>query len=171
MKELPSGTVTFLFTDVESSTRLNRELGERYPEALADHRRALRRVFIAHGGVEVDTQGDAFFVAFASAREALAAGAEAQQTLADGPLAVRIGIHTGEAVVTEDGYVGLDVVRGARIAAAAHGGQVVLSEATRALAGDEVTLRDLGEHRLKDLSTARGSVHPEQATRTRSRRC
>ena len=151
MADLPSGTVTFLFTDVESSTRLTRELGERYPEALADHRRALRRVFTAHGGVEVDTQGDAFFVAFASAREALAAGAEAQKTLADGPLAVRIGIHTGEAVVTEEGYVGLDVVRGARIAAAAHAGQVVLSEATRALAGDDVTFRDLGEHRLKDL--------------------
>jgi predicted ATPase len=151
MAELPSGTVTFLFTDVESSTQLTRHLGERYADALVDHRGKLRRIFVAHGGVEVDTQGDAFFVAFGSAREALAAAAEAQAALSYGPLAVRIGIHTGEAVVTDEGYVGLDVVRGARIAASAHGGQVVVSEATRALAGDEVDLRDLGEHRLKDL--------------------
>jgi predicted ATPase len=151
MAEFPTGTVTFLFTDIEGSTRLTRDLGERYPDVLADHRRALRGIFAAHGGVEVDTQGDAFFVAFGSAREALAAAAESQEALAEGPLRVRIGIHTGEATVSEEGYVGLDVVRGARIAAAAHGGQVVLSDATRALAGDEVSLRDLGEHRLKDL--------------------
>jgi predicted ATPase len=151
MPELPSGTTTFLFTDVEGSTRLTRDLGERYAEALADHRRKLRDVFAAHGGVEVDTQGDAFFVAFGSARAALAAAAQAQEALADGPLAVRIGVHTGEAVVSAEGYVGLDVVRGARIAAAAHGRQVIVSETTRALAGDEFALCDLGEHRLKDM--------------------
>jgi predicted ATPase len=151
MAELPSGTVTFLFTDVEGSTRLTRDLGERYADALADHRRKLRHAFVAHGGVEVDTQGDSFFVVFASARDALAAAAEAKDALSDVPLAVRIGIHTGEAVVSDEGYVGLDVVLGARIAAAAHGGQVLVSPTTRALAGDEVVLRDLGDHRLKDL--------------------
>ena len=122
MRELPQGTVTFLFTDIEGSTRLLRELGPRYPDVLAKHRRALREAFAHHGGVEVDTQGDAFFVAFARASDAVAAAAEAQAALADGPVWVRMGLHTGEPVVTDEGYVGVDVHRAARIAAAGHGG-------------------------------------------------
>src|SRR6185437_4476130 len=148
--ELPRGTVTLLFTDVEASTRLLHEMGGAYPNALAAHRRVLREAFARHGGIEVDTQGDAFFVAFARASDAVAAAEEAQQALADGPLRVRIGLHTGEPTVTPDGYVGLDIHRAARIANAGHGGQVLLSQATRDLAGrDDVV--DLGEHRLKDL--------------------
>jgi predicted ATPase len=149
--ELPSGTVTFLFTDIEGSTRLLHELGDAYAEALAGHRRALRDAFKRHGGVEVDTQGDAFFVAFARATDALGAAAEAQSTLGDGPVRVRIGVHTGEPLVTEEGYVGLDVHRAARIAAVGHGGQVLVSQATRELVGPD-GLVDLGEHRLKDLT-------------------
>jgi predicted ATPase len=151
MPELPTGTVTFLFTDVEGSTRLLDELGaERYGEKLAEHRRTLRAAFAAHGGVEVDTQGDAFFVAFPSADGALAAAAEAQAALA-GPIRVRMGLHTGEPVTTVEGYVGMDVHRGARIAAAGHGGQVLVSETTHAALKDGAPLRDLGEQRLKDL--------------------
>ncbi len=152
MPELPSGTVTLLFTDIEGSTRLLHEQGGGYAEVLAEHRRALRQAFARHGGVEVDTQGDAFFVAFASARAALRATDEGQRALAGGPVRVRMGLHTGEPMVTDEGYVGLDVHRGARIAAAGHGGQVVMSQTTRELAGSDLTLRDLGEHRLKDLS-------------------
>ena len=148
MSELPSGTVTFLFTDIEGSTRLLHELGDGYASALAEHRRVLRTIFDGHGGVEVDTQGDAFFVAFPRASDALAAAAAAQAALT-GPVRVRIGIHTGEPLVTSEGYVGLDVHRAARIAAAAHGGQTLVSRSTRDLAPDQ--LRDLGEHRLKDL--------------------
>src|ERR687885_1234217 len=96
MRELPSGTVTFLFTDIEGSTKLLHELGDAYAEALAEHRRALRDAFVNHGGVEVDTQGDAFFVAFARAKDALAAAQEAQAALAAQPLRVRMGVHTGE---------------------------------------------------------------------------
>ena len=119
MADLPAGTVTFLFTDIEGSTRLLHELGaEGYAAALAEHRRALREAFAAHGGVEVDTQGDAFFVAFPTAPEALAAAAEAQAALESGPIRVRIGLHTGTPIVTEEGYVGADVHRAARIAAA-----------------------------------------------------
>jgi class 3 adenylate cyclase len=140
---LPAGTVTFLFTDVEGSTRLLQEHGDAYAELLAEHRRALREAFARHDGVEVDTQGDAFFVAFARASEALAAAAEAHRSLEDGPVKVRIGIHTGEPALTDEGYVGLDVHRAARIAAVGHGGQVLLSQATRDLAG-EVEVRDLG---------------------------
>jgi predicted ATPase/class 3 adenylate cyclase len=151
---LPTGTVTFLFTDIEGSTRLLRELGLRYTEALADHRRLLREAFTRHHGVEVDTQGDAFFVAFARAEDAVAAANQAQQALNDGPIRVRMGVHTGEPVVTEEGYVGIDVHRGARIAAAGHGGQVLLSQTTRDLLGTDVELRDLGEHRLKDFGEA-----------------
>ena len=135
MRELPSGTVTFLFTDIEGSTKLLHELGDAYAEALAEHRRGLRAAFEAHGGVEVDTQGDAFFVAFARARDALAAAREGQQALADGPIRVRMGLHTGEPIVTEEGYVGIDVHRAARIAAVGHGGQVLVSQSTRELAG------------------------------------
>ena len=148
---LPTGTVTFLFTDVEGSTRLLQELGDRYAEVLGEHRRALRDVFARHGGVEVDTQGDAFFVAFAKASEAVAAASEGRDALADGPIRVRMGLHTGEPLLTQEGYVGIDVHRAARIAAAGHGGQVLVSQSTRDLAGTDA-LHDLGEHRLKDLS-------------------
>jgi predicted ATPase/class 3 adenylate cyclase len=153
-RELPSGTVTFLFTDVEGSTRLLHELGiEGYAEALGEHRRILRDAFGAQGGVEVDTQGDAFFVAFPTAPGALRAAAEATEGLAPGPIHVRMGIHTGTPHLVEEGYVGMDVHRAARIAACGHGGQVLVSASTAALVGTG-GLRDLGEHRLKDLSAA-----------------
>jgi len=151
MRELPSGTVTFLFTDVEGSTRLLHELGaEAYAGALAEHRRILRQAFGAHGGVEVDTQGDAFFVAFPTAPGALRAAEEAPAGLAAGPIRVRMGIHTGTPHLAEEGYVGADVNRAARIAACGHGGQVLVSSSTASLLGTD-GLRDLGEHRLKDL--------------------
>jgi class 3 adenylate cyclase len=160
MTELPAGTVTFLFTDIEGSTRLLHELGDGYARVLADQRRLLREAFKRHGGVEVDTQGDSFFFAFADPRRALAAAADAQTALAhhawpDGAaVRVRMGLHTGEPLVADDHYVGVDVHRGARIAAAAHGGQALVSERTRELVPAEVVpgaLRDLGAHRLKDL--------------------
>ena len=151
MRRLPTGTVTFLFTDIEGSTRLLDELGAtRFAEALAEHRRLLREAFKRHGGVEVDTQGDAFFVAFPDASGALAAADEGQVALANGPIRVRMALHRGEPVVTDEGYVGMDVHRAARICSTAHGGQVVLSATTRALLGD-AGLADLGLHRLKDL--------------------
>ena len=151
-RTLPAGTVTFLFTDIEGSTRLLDELGAAgYADALAEHRRVLREAFAAHGGVEVDTQGDAFFAAFPTAPGALAAAEQASAGLAAGPLRVRIGIHTGTPLPTEEGYVGVDVHRAARIAAAGHGGQVVVSASTAGLTGTD-GLRDLGEHRLKDLA-------------------
>lgn len=147
---LPSGAVTFLFTDIEGSTALLHEIGSTgYAAALAEHRRLLRAAFTAHGGVEVDTQGDAFFVAFTSAPAGVAAAAEGQRALADGPIQVRMGLHTGQPALTAEGYVGVDVHLGARIAAAGHGGQVLLSPTTRALIDGDVT--DLGEHRLKDF--------------------
>jgi predicted ATPase len=149
-RDLPAGTVTFVFTDIEGSTRLLERLGDRYPEALAEHRRVVRSAFAAHRGVEVDTQGDAFLYAFARASDAVAASGEAQSALAPGPVRVRIGVHTGEPQLTDEGYVGLDLHRGARIAAAAHGGQVVVSQSTRDLV--DANLRDLGLHRLEDLS-------------------
>ena len=150
--ELPTGTVTFLFTDVEGSTRLLHDLGaEDYSRALAVHRRILREAFTANEGVEVDTQGDAFFVAFPTAPGALAAAAEALDGLASGPIRVRVGIHTGTPHLGEEGYVGVDVHRAARIAACGHGGQVLVSASTAAIAGTN-GLRDLGEHRLKDLT-------------------
>jgi predicted ATPase len=151
VRELPTGTVTFLFTDIEGSTRLLRDLGDAYANALAEHRRLLRDAFAAHGGVEVDTQGDAFFVAFARAAEAVAAAREGQAALGSGAIRVRMGLHTGEPLVTDEGYVGLDVHRAARIAAVGHGGQVLLSQSTRELLGQD-DLIDLGEHRLKDLT-------------------
>ncbi len=147
---LPTGVVTFLFTDIEGSTRLLHELGDGYAPALHEHRRVLREAFAAHDGVEVDTQGDAFFAAFGRATDAVAAAEASQRSLAAGPLRVRMGLHTGEPSVTEEGYVGLDVHKGARIAAVGHGGQVLLSHATRALVDHPVL--DLGAHRLKDLS-------------------
>ena len=149
MRALPSGTVTFLFTDIEGSTKLLQKEGERYADLLAEHRRVLRDAVTAHGGVEVDTQGDAFFVAFARATDAVGAAMQAQTDLAPGPIRVRMGLHTGEPILTDEGYVGLDVHKGARIASAGHGGQVLLSEATRRLVDADVT--DLGLHRLKDL--------------------
>jgi predicted ATPase/class 3 adenylate cyclase len=148
---LPHGTVTFLFTDIEGSTRLLQELGDDYADMLADHRRTLRDEFARRGGVEVGTEGDSFFVAFAKASDALAAAEAAREALADGPIRVRMGLHTGEPTVTEEGYVGIDVHRAARIAAAGHGGQILASQATRDLAGAD-RLRDLGVHRLKDLA-------------------
>lgn len=149
--ELPSGTVTFLFTDVEGSTRLLNELGaELYAEALAEHRRIIREASVAQGGVEVDTQGDAFFFAFPTAPGALAAARGFTERLAvDGPISVRVGLHAGTPFLGDEGYVGHDVHRAARIAATGHGRQVLVSGNTRALVeGDFV---DLGEHRLKDF--------------------
>jgi predicted ATPase len=150
MSELPRGTVTFLFTDIESSTRLLREDPESYARQLAEHRAKLRDAFRRHHGVEVDTQGDAFFVAFSRASDAVAAAEDAQRAIGDSQVRVRMGIHTGEPVVTDEGYVGLDVHRAARIAAAGHGGQILLSQAARDLVG-RGEIRDLGQHRLKDL--------------------
>ena len=151
-RDLPTGTVTFLFSDVEGSTRLLHELGpDAYAAALAEHRRILREAFGAQGGVEVDTQGDAFFVAFPTAPGALAAARGITEGLQGGPIRVRIGLHTGTPLLTDEGYVGADVHRAARIAAAGHGGQVLLSAATVALTGTD-GLHDVGVHRLKDLS-------------------
>jgi predicted ATPase len=147
--DLPSGTVTFVFTDIEGSTRLLHELGDDYVDVLAEHRRILRESATTHGGVEVDTQGDAFFFAFARARDAVEAARIAQAALAVSAIRVRMGIHTGQPILTDEGYVGLDVHRGARIAAAGHGDQVLLSETTRHLV--DAAVRDLGYHRLKDL--------------------
>lgn len=151
-RELPTGTVTFLFTDVEGSTSLLNELGaEAYASALADHRRAIREACVANGGVEVDTQGDAFFFAFPTAPGALAAASAFTARLATrGRIRVRVGVHTGAPLVGEEGYVGHDVHRAARIAAAGHGGQVLVSAATARLVDAELT--DLGEHRFKDLA-------------------
>src|SRR5499426_1900778 len=147
----PQGTVTFLFTDIEGSTRLLQALGDGYADVLGEHRRTLREEFARHGGVEVGTEGDSFFVAFAKASDALAAAEAAREALAEGPIRVRIGLHTGEPLVTDEGYVGIDVHRAARIASAGHGGQILVSQATRDLAGAE-GLRDRGVHRLRDLA-------------------
>jgi predicted ATPase/class 3 adenylate cyclase len=149
--ELPTGTVTFLFSDIEGSTRLLRELGsERYGAELERHRERVRCAIATHGGRELGTEGDAFFVVFARAADALEAAGDVQAALADGPIRVRIGVHTGEPLVLAGDYVGLDVHKAARICAAAHGGQVLVSHATREVAGNG--LRDLGEYRLKDLT-------------------
>jgi predicted ATPase/class 3 adenylate cyclase len=156
MTGLPSGTVTLLFTDIEGSTQLARRFGPRYDDLLAAHRRVLRETIAVHGGTEVDTQGDAFFVVFAGAHDAVAAAADVQRALAHGPaddaVRVRMGIHTGEPTLTADGYyVGVDLTRAARICAAAHGEQVLLSRVTRDLVLDAFATRDLGEHLLKDI--------------------
>jgi class 3 adenylate cyclase/tetratricopeptide (TPR) repeat protein len=162
MANLPSGAVTFLFTDIEGSTRLLRKTREAYAELLSAHHELLREAFANHGGHEVDTQGDAFFVVFASVNEAVLAAVEAQRRLRgdlwpDGAqVKVRMGIHTGQAAPANGRYTGLAVHRGARICAAAHGGQVLVSHATRMLLEDEeeglaITLRDLGERLLKDF--------------------
>ena len=160
MSELPSGTVTFLFSDIEGSTRLMQRLGERWADVLGTHNRLLREAFAAAGGREVDRQGDAFFAVFPRAREAVAAAVAGQRSLGaeqwpDGEeLRVRMGIHTGEPAVGEEGYLGVDVVRASRICALAVGGQVLVSETTRALVrggGDELGFVDLGDHSLKDI--------------------
>lgn len=162
MTERPSGTVTFLFTDIEGSTRLLHALGaERYAIALDQHRRILRSVFGRHHGHEVDTQGDAFLEAFQRAGDAVLAAAAAQLALSSHdwpgegrPIRVRMGIHTTDATPTDEGYVGIGVHRGARIGSAAYGGQVLVSQTTRDLVVEEagILFRDLGEHRLKDLA-------------------
>lgn len=152
VSSLPSGTVTLLFTDIEGSTRLVREHGSDYEALLAEHRRVLHQAVATHHGAVVDTQGDAFFAAFARAHDAVEAAATAQRALSGGEVRVRMGIHTGEPLLTAGGYyVGVDLSRAARICAAAHGGQVLLSAATRDLVADDIETRDLGEHLLKDI--------------------
>ena len=147
----PSGTVTLVFTDVEGSTALLDELGaEGYRATLAEHRRIVREAFAAHSGYEVDDAGDGLFYAFASAAEAVSGTGQAMAALAGGPVRIRVGVHTGEPVLDSPKYVGADVHKAARIMSAAHGGQVVLSAATRELV--DVEALDLGKHRLKDFA-------------------
>src|SRR5262249_12841136 len=163
MGELPTGTITMLFSDIEGSTALLRGLGDRYGEALSAQRALLRAAFSSFGGQEMGTEGDSFFVVFGSARDAVRCCVAAQRALDahDWPggaaVRVRMGLHSGEPIRHEEGYIGLDVHRAARIAATGHGGQVVLSEATRLLVGSrlpgETSLRDLGFHRLKDIES------------------
>jgi class 3 adenylate cyclase len=160
---LPGGAVTFLFTDIEGSTRLVKALRDRYAQVLADHQRLVRAAIAGHDGHEVDTQGDAFFAAFASAKQAVLCALAIQVGLAghawpaDGRVRVRIGIHTGNAVPGGGRYTGLAVHRAARICATARGGQVLVSQATQSIIADEeeddprFTLADLGEQKLKDL--------------------
>jgi len=161
MPQLPTGTVTFMFTDIEGSTRLLQDVGEAYADLLADHNQILRKAIAAGGGFEIQTEGDAFFAAFASVPGAIRAAVQGQQALANEAwpegheIRVRIGLHTGEGVLSGGQYVGLDVHRAARIAAAGHGGQILISDSTRSLAGDAlaagVGVLDLGWHRLKDI--------------------
>jgi class 3 adenylate cyclase len=162
MPNLPSGTVTFLFSDIEGSTSLLKQLGDaQYADLLATHRRIVRETFGLYNGQEIDTQGDAFFYSFPRAREAVAAAVAVQRehnTYAwpEGvSVRLRLGLHTGEPVIGDEGYTGLDVVRASRIAAVGRGGQVLLSETTRAIvAGDlpeGVSIRSLGDQRLKDI--------------------
>ena len=161
MPQLPSGTVTFVFSDIEGSTALLKQLGEGYDAVLSNHRRLMRETFTERGGVEIDTQGDAFFFAFPRARDAVEAAVEAQRAHAahewpDGcTVQVRMGLHTGEPAVGSEGYLGLDVVRAARLCTAGKGGHVLLSDTTRALVGaslpDGVSIFPLGERRLKDI--------------------
>jgi class 3 adenylate cyclase len=164
MLDLPSGTVTFLFTDIEGSTRLLHELRDRYGDVLEAHARLLRAAFEEHDGSEIDTQGDSFFIAFKTAKDALAAAVAAQRNLAAEPWpdgirpAVRMGMHTGEPSVAGERYLGLAVHRASRICSAAHGGQILLSGTTADLVADELpagmSLRTLGEHNLKDFERA-----------------
>jgi class 3 adenylate cyclase len=161
VSELPGGTVTFLFSDIEGSTRLLEQLGDRYQDIHRDHRRILRERLSEAGGREIDTQGDAFFFSFTRAREAVAGAVAGQRALAEhewpdgAEVKVRMGLHTGEPTVGEEGYLGMDVVRAARICSAGHGGQILLSETTRALLGNNlpegVEVRDLGRANLKDI--------------------
>jgi predicted ATPase/class 3 adenylate cyclase len=161
IRDLPTGTVTFMFTDIEGSTRLLQSLGDRYPSLLARHHALVRAALEANDGVEANTEGDAFFAVFTSPRSAVAAAAAVQRSLAaepwldGGTIRVRIGLHTGQGTVDGGTYVGLDVHRAARISSAGHGGQVVLSDQTRVLVEGElpagIGLKDLGTHHLKDL--------------------
>ena len=161
MTTLPSGTVTFVFSDIEGSTGLLKRLGEQYGELIAEHRRIVRETFGEHGGVEIDMQGDSFFFAFARARDSVAAAVEAQRAHAEQSwpgeesVRVRMGLHTGEPAVGAEGYLGVDVVRAARICGSGHGGNVLLSEATRALLGSSlpegVSVHAVGERQLKDI--------------------
>jgi class 3 adenylate cyclase len=161
VRELPTGTVTLLFTDIEGSTHLLQQLGERYADLLAECHQLLRNAFHQWNGHEIDTQGGTFSVAFARASDAVAAAVEGQHTLASHPwpqevkVQVRMGLHTGEPQLKAQGYVGLDVHRAARIMGSAHGRQILLSQTTRALVEHDlpvgVELRELGAHRLKDL--------------------
>ncbi len=165
MSSLPAGTVTFLFSDIEGSTRLLQELGDDYVKVVDDHRRIMRGVMEGRGGTEIDTQGDAFFFSFTRAKDAADAAVEAQRALAshEWPLGaqvrVRMGLHTGEPQLGEHGYLGIDVVRAARICSAGHGGQILLSETTRALLGNALPLGasvlDLGQQNLKDIQHER----------------
>jgi class 3 adenylate cyclase len=165
MASLPGGTVTFLFTDIEGSTRLLQQLGDGYGDVVRDHRRLLREHLGEKGGTEVDTQGDAFFYSFPRARDAVAGAVAAQRALAGhewpeaAEVKVRMGLHTGEPSVGDEGYLGLDVVRAARICSAGHGGQILLSETTRALLGNDlpagVAVLDLGQQNLKDVQHER----------------
>ena len=165
MAMLPGGTVTFLFTDIEGSTRLLQQLGDQYGDVVRDHRLLLREHLGATGGTEVDTQGDAFFYSFPRARDAVAGAVAAQRALGahewpDGAeVRVRMGLHTGEPSVGDEGYLGLDVVRAARICSAGHGRQILLSETTRALVGNDlpagVAVVDLGQQNLKDVQHER----------------
>jgi len=161
MPELPRGTVTFVFTDVEGSTELMKALGDGYRDVLTRHRQIVRETFAEAGGTEIDTQGDAFFFVFARARDAVAAAVDVQRAhaTADWPddvaVRVRIGLHTGEPAVHEEGYLGLDVVRAARICTVGKGGHILLSETTRALVGsalpDGVSVFPLGERHLRGM--------------------
>jgi class 3 adenylate cyclase/catechol 2,3-dioxygenase-like lactoylglutathione lyase family enzyme len=162
---LPAGTVTFLFSDIEESTQHARRLGARYPEVLEDHAKLLRAAVKEHDGHEIDTQGDSFFVAFPRARDAALAAAEAQRALAghdwpdDCPIRVRMGLHTGEAAVLDDRYLGVAVHHAARVCEAGHGGQILLSQSTAAVLEDEADgtqVRGLGRHQL------RGFERPEE---------
>ena len=161
MAQLPSGTVTFVFSDIEGSTALLKQLGEGYDAVLSNHRRLMRETFTERGGVEIDTQGDAFFFAFPRARDAVEAAVDVQRAHAahDWPegcaVLVRMGLHTGEPAVGSEGYLGLDVVRAARLCTAGKGGHVLLSDTTRALVGatlpEGVSIFPLGERQLKDF--------------------
>jgi class 3 adenylate cyclase len=184
VRELPRGTVTFLFTDVEGSTRLLKQLGEAYADELAEHQRLLRDAFEGAGGQEIDTQGDSFFFVFPRAKDAVQGAVAGQRALAEhewppkAAVWVRMGLHTGEPTVGDERYTGMGVHKAARIASAAHGGQILLSNTTRGLVEDdlppEMRLVDLGEHGLKDIDAperifqlnATGLPHRFQPLRT-----
>ncbi|MBA3329430.1 MAG: response regulator [Actinobacteria bacterium] len=158
MSDLPRGTVTLLFTDIEASTALVQRLGESYAEVLVDHRRLVRGAAEGAGGVEIECRADELFIAFPSARDAVSAAVEAQRALLDHPwpaevdLRVRMGLHTGEPIVRDDAYLGVDVHRAARICSAGHGGQILLSQTTHDLVADgDLGIEELGEHELRGL--------------------